>query len=172
MTEGIRIAHIVRYWGNKGEVTADILTDFPDRFDDVAAVTLRRGVDERGADLDAYRFHKGRVLLKFAGVDSISDAERLAGYDVMVPEDELHELPEDEDVYYAFQLADCMVETTEGEQIGTVSGVLSTGGGDLLSVKRPGRDEALIPFVDEICVDVDLANKRIVVDPPVGLLDL
>jgi 16S rRNA processing protein RimM len=172
MTEGIRIAHIVRYWGNKGEVTADLLTDFPERFGDVAAVTLRRGGDERAADLDGYRFHKGRVLLKFAGVDSISDAERLAGYDVLVPEEQLYELPEGEDVYYTFQLGGCAVETTSGEPVGTVSGVLNTVGGDLLSVKRPGRDEALIPFVDEICVDVDLDARRILIDPPEGLLDL
>jgi len=172
MAEGVCIAHIVRYWGNKGEVTANVLTDFPERFDDVETVTLRRGGVERNAELAAYRFHKGRILLKFAGVDSISDAEVLAGYDVIVPDGELHELPDDEDVYYAFQLAECHVVTTSGDEVGTVSGIVETGGADLLAVRRSGRDEALIPFVDDICLDVDLANKRIVIDPPEGLLDL
>jgi 16S rRNA processing protein RimM len=172
MAEGIRIARIARAWGNKGEVTADLLTDFPERFDDVEAVTLRRGGQERAAELEGHWFHKGRVVLKFVGVDSISDAEPLAGCDVVVPEEELYELPEGEDVFYDFQLAGCAVVTTAGEAVGEVNGVVRTGGIDLLSVRRPGRDEALVPFVDEICVEVDVDDKRVVIDPPEGLLDL
>src|SRR4051812_25352013 len=98
-----------------------MLTDFPERFDDVGAVTLRKGVSERPAELEGHRFHKGRVLLKFVGVDTMSDAEPLAGYEVVVPEEELYELPEGEDLYYDFQLVGCAVETRGGERIGEVA---------------------------------------------------
>jgi 16S rRNA processing protein RimM len=171
MAEGIVIAHIARPWGRRGEVTAEILTDFPERFDDVSSVRLRRGLTERSADVEGYWFHKGRVVLKFAGIDTISDAEPLAGLDVVIPDEELHALPEGEDVYYDFELAGCSVETGTGEQVGDVESVLRTGGGALLSVRRGGR-EVLIPFIDEICVEVDVAAKRIVVQLPEGLLEL
>jgi 16S rRNA processing protein RimM len=170
--EGIVIARIARAWGIKGEVFADILTDFPERFDDVTTVTLRRGATERPAELEGYRFHKERILLKFAGVDTMSDAELLAGFDVVVPEEELYELPEGEDLYYDFDLVGCRVETAEGDEVGEVERVMRTGAQELLVVRRPDGREALVPFVDEICPTVDVEGKRIVVDPPEGLLEL
>ena len=168
--EGIRIARIMRAHGLRGEVAADLLTEFPERFDDVSEVILRRGAEERPAEVEAHRFHKGRVLLKLAGVDSMTAAELLRGCDVVVSDDELHELPED--YYYDFDLVGCAVETVAGDPVGTVDSVLRTGGAELLTVRRPDGSEALIPFVDEICPEVDTEARRIVVDPPEGLLDL
>lgn len=170
--QGIVIARIARMWGNKGEVTADILTDFPERFEDVTEVILRRGAVERPAELEDHRFHKGRVLLKFAGVDTMSDAEKLAGFDVVISEDELYELPEGEDLFWEFDLVDCVVETVDGERIGVVESIMRTAAGELLSVRRDDGREALVPFVDEICSEVDVEQKRIVVDLPEGLLEL
>lgn len=170
--EGIVIARIARAFGIRGEVTADILTDFPERFDDVSGVTLRRGAVERAAELESHRFHKGRVLLKFAGVETMSDAEPLAGFEVVVPEEELFELPEGQDLYYDFDLVGCAVETSGGEPVGVVERVVRTGAGELLSVRRPDGREALIPFVEQFCVDVETEAKRIVVELPEGLLDL
>src|SRR5688572_10104209 len=108
-TEGIVIARLARAWGIRGEIAADLLTDFPERFDDVSEVTLRRGAERRTAEVESHRFHKGRVLLKFVGVDTMSDAELLRGFDVLVGEDELHELPED--FFYDFDLVGCEVVT-------------------------------------------------------------
>jgi 16S rRNA processing protein RimM len=168
--EGIRIARIMRAHGIRGEVAADLLTDFPERFDDVSEVTLRRGAEERSAEIEAHRFHKGRVLLKLAGVESMSEAEQLRGFEVVVPEEELYALPED--YYYDFDLVGCSVVTVAGEPVGTVESVLRTGASELLTVRRPDGQEALIPFVEEICPEVDVEARRIVVDPPEGLFDL
>ena len=162
----------MKAFGIRGEVAAEVLTDFPERFADVESVTLRRGADERSATLEGHRFHKGRVLLKFAGVDTMSDAEQFVGFDVVVADDELYELPEGEDLYYDFDLVGCEVVSTSGEAVGTVASVMRTGGQELLAVRRPEGREVLVPFVDEICVEVDVAAKRIVVDLPEGLLDL
>ena len=170
--DGIVIARTVKAFGIRGEVAAEILTDFPERFAHVDSVTLRRGGERREATLEGYRFHKERVLLKFAGTDTMSDAELLVGFDVVVADDELYELPEGEDLYYDFDLVGCEVVTASGEGVGTVESVMRAGAQELLSVRRPGGREALVPFVDEICVEVDVAAKRIVVDLPEGLLDL
>lgn len=169
---GIAIARITRAFGIRGEVTAEILTDFPERFDDVTSVSLRRPGHERTAELERHRFHKGRVLLKFAGIDTMNDAETLVGLTVEVPADELHQLPDDGDQYYDFDLIGCAVTSVDGESIGIVESVVRGGAGELLSVRRSSGKEVLVPFVDGICVDVDTSAKRITVDLPVGLLDL
>lgn len=170
--DGIVIARIARAFGIKGEVTAEILTEFPERFEDVEIVLLRRRGFEREAELESHRFHKGRVLLKFVGVDSMSDAELLAGCDVVIPEDELYELPEGEDFFYEFQLIGCEVETDSGDAVGVVEALMETGAGYLLRIRKTNGREALVPFVDEICVEVDTDARRIVIDPPEGLLTL
>lgn len=172
MSDGIVIAHVARPWGNKGEVTADILTDFPERFEAVTAVTLRRGGASRPARLEGYWFHKGRVVLKFEGSNSISDAETFVNYDVVIPEEELHALPEGEPVYYDFQLIGCAIVDRDGNPLGEVKGVMRTGAGVLLEIKVPGRPDALVPFVEEFCPEVDVEAKRITVELPEGLLDL
>jgi len=105
----IVVARVARAFGIRGEVSAEILTDFPERFENLSSVTLRRTGFERTAELERHRFHKGRVLLKFRGIDTMSDAEPLAGCTVEIPESELYELPEDEDVYYDFDLVGCVV---------------------------------------------------------------
>ena len=96
---------------------------------------------------------------------------RDAGTDVVVPESDVFTI-EDDDVFYEFDLVGCTVELAGGEVVGTVGSILHTGAGELLSVVREGRTDALVPFVDEICIEVDTDARRIVIDPPEGLLDL
>lgn len=168
---GIVIARIARAWGIRGEVTAEILTDFPERFDVVAEVTLRRGEASREAVLERFRFHKGRVLLKFEGVETMNDAMPLAGHDVVIPESDVFEITDD-DTYYEFDLVGCSVTLVDGAVVGTVGSILHTGAGELLSVVRDGQPDALVPFVEAICTEVDVDARRIVIDPPEGLLDL
>lgn len=86
-----------------------------------------------------------------------------------LPEEELQ--PLEEDRYYAFQLEGCAVITEEGKTVGTVKDLLLVQDNDLLVVEEMGR-EILIPFVSSICTDVDLKEKKIVVNLPEGLFDL
>src|SRR5262250_1121785 len=97
----ISVARIARPQGHRGEVIADLLTDFPERFARLDSVYAKRA-DGRFLllNLENSRLHKGRVALKFAGCDSVSAAEELRGASVMVPRDQLVELPED--TYYDF----------------------------------------------------------------------
>lgn len=166
----ISIARIARPQGIRGEVIADILTDFPDRFAELDEVTLLRDGKIIGdLELEQYRFHKGRVLLKFAGYDDPHKAEELRGASVVIDREELVELEDDE--YYLFDLEGCEVVTLDGQHLGTVTKVDDYGAAPLLVVKNQTK-EVLIPLTRDICPEVDTENKKIVVNPPDGLLDL
>ncbi len=169
--EMITIARICKPQGRIGEVAAELMTDFPDRFDDLEEVVVRFSNGEQQTLLltDSWP-HKGRVILKFQGVDSISDAEKLAGCKVLISPDELVELPEDS--FFDFELEGCKVVDSSNRQIGTVREIVRTGGTELLAVVTETGDEKLIPFADSICTNVDIKGKRIVIDPPEGLLEL
>jgi 16S rRNA processing protein RimM len=110
--------------------------------------------------------HGDQLILKFKGVDTISDAEKLAGADVAIPFEQRAALIDDE--VYQSDLIGCEVVDTTGRPLGTVTDFEETGGTPLLQV---GPD-LLIPFAKSICVTIDPANKRIVVHLPDGLLDL
>jgi 16S rRNA processing protein RimM len=96
-------------------------------------------------------------------------AEDLKGQEILVHEENLH--PLDKGKYYLFQLRGCSVVTKVGDSVGPVKDVLFIEGNDLLVVERGGRD-VFIPFTESICIEIDLKGKRIVIDPPDGLLDL
>ena len=169
--ELVAVARAVKTRGLRGELVADLLTDFPERFEGLerlVAITSE-GRCTRLA-LEDHWFQGGRIVLKFAGYDSIEEASALVGCEFAVPEAERVELPEDE--YYDWELAGCRVETIEGETLGHVREVLKTGGVEVLIVEREadGR-EHLIPLAEAICVLIDVENKLIRVDAPEGLLE-
>jgi 16S rRNA processing protein RimM len=110
--------------------------------------------------------HGDHLIFKFQGVDTISDAEKLAGAEVSIPFEQRAELAEDE--VYQSDLVGCEVLDTTGRSLGVVSDFQETGGTPLLQV---GND-LLIPFATSICIKIDLENKRIIVDLPDGLMDL
>ena len=169
MQELVAIAKIAKPRGLKGEVVADLLTDFPERFEgleEVTAVGADGGLSE--LKIENAWFQNGRVVLKFQGVDSIDAAEEWRNAEICVAESEAVELESDQ--FYDWQLAGCEVKTVTGEAIGNVREVMRTGGTENLVVAGETRD-FLIPFAETICVEVDIAGKRIVVDPPEGLLE-
>ncbi len=100
----------------------------------------------------------------------MTGAQALVGADIFVPEDELQ--PPADDTFYTHQLLGCRVVTVGGVEVGAVEDILSAGGSDLLVVRSGEKKEILIPFSREICREVDVVSRRIVVDPPDGLLDL
>lgn len=169
----IAIARIVRPQGRRGEVLAEILTDFPSRFADLRRVFLQNsGGTPQKATLDHTWLHKGKVVLKFAGIDSINDAESLRGQYVFIPEEEKVTLPANQ--YYLWELTGCQVVVESGrarKPLGTVTEIERTGGVDLLHVSNDSRD-ILIPFTRAICKVIDPDGKLIVIEPPEDLLDL
>ncbi|MFT3743255.1 MAG: ribosome maturation factor RimM [Pyrinomonadaceae bacterium] len=170
MEELVAIANIVRTRGLKGEVVADMLTDFPERFDSlIDVVGLRENGERLELKIEKFWFQNDRVVLKFAGFDSVERAESLRNIEICVPEDEAVELEDGE--FFDWELEGCkVVETVEGTIIGVVRELMRTGGTELLVVDGEAK-EFLIPFAETICVEVDIENKLIRIDPPEGLLE-
>jgi 16S rRNA processing protein RimM len=168
--ELVAVARAVKTRGLRGEIVAELLTDFPERFDGLERL-IGVGADGRRQtlELEEHWFHQGRIVLKFAGYDSVEAASALVGTEFTVPESERVELEEDE--FYDWELAGCLVETIEGEPLGHVREIMRTGGVEVLVVdNREGRDY-LIPMAEEICVEIDVERKLIRVDVPEGLLE-
>lgn len=168
----VAVAHAVKTRGLKGEIVADLLTDFPERFADLSQlIVVARDGQRSVVQLENYWFHQARVILKLAGYDTVEAANPFVGCDFAVPESRRVQLPEGQ--FYDWELEDCVVETTTGEQIGRVRDVLRVGGGvEMLVVENAQEHEHLIPMVETIVVDIDKAGKRIRIDPPQGLLEL
>lgn len=168
-SELVAVAKIVKSRGLRGELVADVLTDFPERFEDLETViALFPDGKRRDLKIERFWFQKGRIILKFAGFDSIETAETLRGAEVCIPEADAVELEEDE--FFDWELAGCTVETIEGERIGRVKELMRTGGTEILVVEGADK-EYLIPFAETICVEVDVENKLIKIDAPEGLLE-
>lgn len=168
--ELIAIACIARPQGVRGEVIADLLTDFPERFAEPGTVRAVRPNGEICAlKLERSRLHKGRIVLKFAGYETVERADELRETRIVIERSRLVKLPEDN--WYEFELVDCEVVTAAGETLGRVSSVDNFGAAPLLNVQGAER-EYLIPLALDICKEIDTARQRIVIDPPAGLLDL
>jgi 16S rRNA processing protein RimM len=164
----VAIAKIVRPRGLRGEVFAEVLTDFPERFEGLEYVIIVRvGNEPERLKIEDFRFQNGRLVLKLAGTDTPEAAESLRDAEICVSESDVVTLEEDE--FYDWQLVGCRVETIDGRRLGTVRELMRTGGTELLVVE--GQKEVLIPFADSICPEVDVDNKLIRVDPPEGLLE-
>ena len=164
------VGRIARAHGNRGQVILDLETDFPEtRFHPGAELFVTRGGSVERLILTSVRFHGGRPVVGVAGVDSMDAAEALAGLELRVPVDQLASLPEG--MFYRHDLVGCRVETRRGDAVGVVREVEGTLNGSRLVVAGE-RGEVLIPLAAEICTAVDLAAKRIVIDPPGGLIEL
>jgi 16S rRNA processing protein RimM len=180
--EFITIARVAKTQGRKGEVAATLLTDFPERFATRKKLfALCDAAGQRGArmssadhaqrrdlELEDHWFHKGIVVLKFAGVDSISDAETLLGCEIQIPLSERAELESDE--FYVSDLAGCVV-TDSGREIGRIKDV-QFGGGEAPLLVVQGEKEQLVPFAAAYIEKVDLEQRRVSMKLPPGLLEL
>ena len=164
------VGRIARAHGNRGQVIVNPETDFVEERFRVGSV-LRTWRDGRIEVLrvTAFRLHAGRPVIALEGVETMNDAEAMAGLELRIPAGELAPLPEG--TFYRHDLVGCRVETTRGERVGEVAAVEGETAASRLVVRTPA-GEVLIPLAAEICVRIEPADRRIVVDPPEGLLDV
>ena len=168
------LARLVRPQGRRGEVFADLLTDFPERFAErkrLYLVTSETNPDVvREVTLERHWLHKGRVVLKFAGIDSINDAELLRGLMVVIPASE--RAPLSDGAFYIGDLIGCEVIDVSSApvSVGKITDVDREVG--LLMVQPDGGGEVLIPFAQAYLADIDVDGKRIEMRLPEGLLDI
>ena len=168
------LARLVRPQGRRGEILADVLTDFPDRFADRTRLFLLSSESAasplRETVLENYWPHKDRIVLKFAGIDSINDADPLRGLLVAIPAGERAPLT-DGSVYTADLVGCEIIDVNDAvTRVGVVSDVDRAA--VLLVVKTPNAGEVLIPFASAYLVSMDLPGKRIEMRLPAGLLEI
>jgi 16S rRNA processing protein RimM len=150
--------------GTAGEVYVWRLSDDPRRFQPGARLMHANGQE---MVVEASRVHRDRFLVKFAGSETREDAERLRG-NLFVPEGEVRELGPGE--FWPHDLVGCTVNLPDGDEVGTITAVTEGPAQDLLTVATPKGDR-LIPLVAAIVLKVDIEAKRVMIDPPEGLLD-
>jgi 16S rRNA processing protein RimM len=173
----LTVARVLRPHGRRGEVAAEILTDFPRRLKTLTSAWLcGRTVPDRPVVIRSCWLSQsrgGQAIFHFEGSDSISDAEKLVGLEVRIPFSDRVKLPESS--YYVTDLIGCEVREKDGSAIGSVRDVQATGeniAGTPLLVVDSSTGELLIPLAQEICVRVDTAARLIEVVLPDGLRDL
>jgi 16S rRNA processing protein RimM len=161
------VGQVGRPHGLRGEVTVQVHTDFPEqRF----AVGARlHGDTGRMLTVETVRSHRGVLLVRFAGITDREAAAELRGRTLSINAAELPDLT-DPDEFYDHQLEGLAAVGPDGATLGTVREVVHAPASDLL-VLDTARGEVLVPFVQAIVPEVDLAAGRVVLDPPAGLLD-
>ncbi|EIE97999.1 ribosome maturation factor RimM [Saccharomonospora glauca] len=169
------VGRVVKPHGIRGELAVDVRTDSPEeRFVPGAVLTARaRNGATRTLTVAAVRPHGGRLLVRFDEVPDRTAAEEARGLTLLVDADDLPPI-DDPDEFYDHELEGLRAELVDGTVVGTVREVVHSPGGELLAVdvETSGtRREVLVPFVAAIVPHVDVAEGRIVLDPPEGLLD-
>jgi 16S rRNA processing protein RimM len=161
------VGRVARAHGIRGHVVVNPETDFMEERFRVGRVLLVGPPDRpRPYEIRESRFQQGRPIVRFEGIDTMTDAETLSGADLWVREEELGPLPAG--TFYRHDLVGCDVVDTHGTRLGQVSAVEGSLDRSYLVVD----EHMLIPLVAGICISVDLAARRVTVDPPEGLIDL
>jgi 16S rRNA processing protein RimM len=160
----VAVGRITRAHGVHGEVAVLVISEVPERFDDGATVRTEAG---RALTVSSSRPHGDRLLVRFAEVADREQADALRGALLVVPESASPELPEGS--WWDHQIVGCEVETDGGRTLGTVRDVIHTAANDVWSVVDPDEVETLIPVIEDVIAEVDVAAKRIVVREVPGL---
>ena len=162
----VNIGRIVATQGNKGEVRVILLTDFPDRFQNLKRVYLiQEGKEPITTEVERAWHHKGFIILKIKGYNSISQAEELKGSLIAIPKKERIKLKKNE--YYIDDLIDLEVESNKGKRLGKIIDVIRNPGHDIYVVKND--KEFWIPATKEVIKRIDLENKKMVIYMMEGL---
>jgi 16S rRNA processing protein RimM len=165
--ELILVGRVARPHGIRGQVIVNPDTDFlDDRFR--AGQVLRVGPADRTVEREiaAVRFHQGRPIVSFAGIETMDEAEALAGAELWMPQSALAPLPEG--TFYRHDLVGCEVRDTADALVGCVTAVEGTLERSYLVVDG----EVMIPLVEHICLRIDMSARQVVVSPPEGLIEL
>ncbi|MCS7459509.1 ribosome maturation factor RimM [Paenibacillus doosanensis] len=166
------VGKIVNTHGIRGDLKIVPQTDFPDeRFAKGSALVFfdPQKQTRMPVIVESAREQKKMFVVKFKGFDNINDVEKYKGWLLKVEEQYLSELPDDE--FYYHEIIGCTVVTDEGEELGKISEILSPGANDVWVVECEKGKPVLLPYIDEVILEVDVENKRVKVHLMEGLLD-
>ncbi len=168
----LNVGKIVNTHGVRGELRVWPQTDFPEVRFKSGSRLLMVPPDGAGDSVPVFiqssREQKNLQIVKLQGYDNINDVERYKGWELKVSAE--NRVPLEEGEYYVRDIVGCEVVSEEGEALGVVTDVLSPGANDVWVVKRPKGKELLLPVIDDVVLDVDVAAKRVKVHLMEGLL--
>lgn len=164
------VGKIVNTHGVQGEVRVIKMSDYEDRFEVGGTLYLiRDNMDPLHLTIVGHRIHKQFDLIKFDKLSNINDVESFKNGYLKVKEEQLPELAENE--FYYHEIIGCYMYTTEGDKIGVISSVLSPGANDVWIVERPKGKDVLIPYIKDVVKNVDVTEKKVIIEVMEGLLD-
>lgn len=167
MEQLLTIGKIVNTHGVRGEMRVKPITDKLETFDKLKEVYVV-GRETKTYEIAGIRPHKGFMLLKLKGVETMNDAELLKNHEIKIARKD--SIPLESDEYYISDLYDMEVETEEGRQLGLITDILFTGSNDVYVIKNQETEkELLIPAIKQCIKKVDLANNKMTVHLLEGL---
>ena len=161
MDDFLRVGVITTTHGIRGEVKVFPTTDDPNRFKELKKIFLDTGKELLELELEAVKFFKQLVILKFKGIDDINEIEKYRGKDILIRREDAVALEEGE--YFIFDLIGSTVYTEDGSKLGTLAEILTTAANDVYVVDTLEGKELLIHSIKECILDVDVTNRKIVV---------
>ena len=163
------VGKIANTHGLKGEVKILAATDFPEeRFKKGNTLFLDVDGKKQEMTITTYRPHKQFHLVTFKGFENINHVEKYKGMKLYVHAEHVHELPEHE--FYYHEIIGCDV-VVDGDVIGVVDDIFETGANDVWVIKRPGKSDALIPYIESVVSEIDVEAKRVVITPIPGMIE-
>lgn len=161
---------IVNTHGLRGEVKVVSWTDYPEDFEDIEYVYVKRKTGDEKLTISSIKYQKNNLIVKFAEIKDINEAEKYKNQVLYVEREMLGELPEG--VYYIADLIGLKVVDENGDEIGKIADVFNTGANDIYDVKREGKKNLLIPVIDEVVKEIDLEKKTVRIEMMEGLDEL
>lgn len=161
---------IVNTHGLRGEVKVVPWTDYPEDFEDIEYVYVKRKTGDEKLTISSIKYQKNNLIVKFSEIKDINEAEKYKNQVLYVEREMLGELPEG--VHYIADLIGLAVVDENGDEIGKIADVFNTGANDIYDVKREGKKNLLIPVIDEVVKEIDLENKIVRIEMMEGLDEL
>lgn len=166
--EFVQVGKIINTQGIKGEIRIMPFTDDIYRFDELEKVYI--GKDKEKLEIAHVRYKNNIVILKFKGYNSINEVEKFKNRNIYVDEEDRIELKENQ--YFIFDIIGCKVFDTSNKEIGIVVDILEAGSSDIYVIEgRVKKREYLIPGVKEFVKDINIEEKRIIIDPIEGMIE-
>ena len=166
--ELVSVGRIIRSEGKDGTLKIRLQPEIQ-RGPFFKKIYLKKEGELREYEVESFNIVRNSPFLRLKGINSLQEAEALRGREIQARAEDFPAL--EDGLYYDFQLLGCLVETVDGRKLGPVVELITMGGASLLVVEIAGK-KVEIPLVEAICRQIEPAAKKIIIDPPEGLLEL
>jgi len=168
MLDLIAVGEVLKAQGIHGELKVGPLTDNPQRFGEIRRVYWKTAGGYQELFIEGYRLINQFILLKFTGINNMTDAQALGRGLIFIPRSERPRLPAGR--YYLDEIEGLQVFTTAGDLLGEITGIIQTGSNDVYCING-SKQEIMLPALKDVIKTIELEQRKMVVELPPGLLD-